>query len=302
MRMTTHPTPYLPATRVVATAATPNPAAATVDEGASVRSRLRGHWPEYLIEAWALGTFMVSATLFTVVFEHPSSPVRQALADGDLRRALIGLAMGLTAIGLIYSPWGQRSGAHMNPAVTLTFLRLGRVRPVDAAGYIVAQCAGGLAGVLLVYAALGATLADPSVEFAVTQPGTRGPWVALAAEFAISTLLMVVVLTLSSRPAATKFTGLAAGALVATFIGVEAPLSGMSMNPARTLASAWPAHVWTAFWVYLLAPVAGMQFGAWLHDRFDGARAVPCAKLMHGPSQRCIHCGYAPPTSPGDPA
>ena len=90
-------------------------------------SKLRKNWPEYLIEAWALGTFMVSAGACTMLSEHPSSPVRAAIADADIRRVLIGVCMGLTAIALIYSPWGKRSGAHMNPAVTLTFLRLGKV-------------------------------------------------------------------------------------------------------------------------------------------------------------------------------
>jgi aquaporin Z len=65
---------------------------------------------------------MVSACVFVVLLEHPSSPVYQSFESAAmLRRALIGLAMGLAAIGIIYSPWGQRSGAHMNPAVTLTF-------------------------------------------------------------------------------------------------------------------------------------------------------------------------------------
>src|SRR5437867_11914586 len=83
---------------------------------------LQQHWPEYLIEAWALGTFMVSAALVTAVMEHPSTPVHQLFSNDNARRSLIGLALGLPAIGLIYSPWVQQSGAHMNPATTLTFL------------------------------------------------------------------------------------------------------------------------------------------------------------------------------------
>ena len=93
------------------------------------------HWREYGIEAAALGTFMVSAVFVTVLLEHPASEVHQALPHAFLRRALTGLAMGLTAIGLIYSPPGRRSGLHMNPAVTLTFYRLGKVRRADAALY-----------------------------------------------------------------------------------------------------------------------------------------------------------------------
>ena len=108
---------------------------------------VRDHWPEYLMEAFGLGTFMVSACMFGTLLEHPGSPVHQAIASPTARRGLMGLAMGLTAIGIIYSPWGQRSGAHINPGVTLTFLRLGKIYPIDAGFYLVAQSAGGALGV-----------------------------------------------------------------------------------------------------------------------------------------------------------
>jgi aquaporin Z len=95
----------------------------------------RTHWPEYLMEAAGLGIFMVSACGFGTLLEYPASPVRQAIPDPLARRALMGLAMGLTAIALVYSPWGKRSGAHLNPAVTWTFWRLGKVAPRDALAY-----------------------------------------------------------------------------------------------------------------------------------------------------------------------
>src|SRR5271156_217554 len=97
---------------------------------------LRSHWPEYLIEGWALGMFMISAGVFWTLFESPSWRLQSILPNEALRRALVGVAMGLTAAALIYSPWGKRSGAHMNPAVTLTFLRLGKIARWDAALYI----------------------------------------------------------------------------------------------------------------------------------------------------------------------
>ncbi|MCI0369895.1 MAG: aquaporin [candidate division NC10 bacterium] len=256
-------------------------------------SALRRHWPEYLMEAAGLGGFMISACLFTVLLEYPTSPVRQAIADPLLRRLLIGVAMGLTAVGIIYSPWGQRSGAHLNPAVTLTFFRLGKVRGWDALFYVAAQFVGGAAGVLLVALALGRALAHPSVNYATTVPGVAGPGVAFAAEAVISFGLMLVVLTVSNTDRAARLTGLFAGLLVATYISVEAPLSGMSMNPARTVGSALPAQLWTALWIYFIAPPLGMLLAAQLYLAVKGAGGVICAKLHHQNAQRCIfRCGY----------
>lgn len=115
---------------------------------------LRTHWPEYLMEAAGLAAFMVSAGLFATLLEDPESPAHQALASPLLRRALMGLAMGLTAVAIIYSPWGKQSGAHLNPALTLTFWRLGKVAPADACGYVAAQFLGSMFGVYLVCALL----------------------------------------------------------------------------------------------------------------------------------------------------
>ena len=91
---------------------------------------LRTHWPEYLMEAWGLGMFMVSAGLFATLLEYPGSPLRAAIPDDGIRLGLMGLAMGLTAIAIIYSPWGKRSGAHINPAVTLGAVAAGDVSTV----------------------------------------------------------------------------------------------------------------------------------------------------------------------------
>lgn len=251
------------------------------------------HWPEYGIEAAGLGIFMVSACLFAALLEHPGSPVRQAVADSGLRRIPMGLAMGLTAVSLIYSPWGKRSGAHFNPSVTLTFWRLGKIEAWDVAFYVLAQFAGGMAGVALAALALGGLVAHPSVYYAATVPGTGGAGVAFVAEITITFILMTVVLTVSNRPGLSRFTGLCVGALVASYIVVEAPLSGMSMNPARTLGSAVFAQVWTAFWVYVTAPLIGMLGAAQLYRMMQGSRHVRCAKLHHDNSQRCIfRCGY----------
>jgi aquaporin Z len=255
---------------------------------------LRGHWREYLIEAWALGTFMVAAGLTATLLGSSASPVSRALPDPMPRNVVAGIAMGLTAIAIIHSPWGKRSGAHMNPAVTLTFLRLGKVHGWDALFFIIAQVAGGTLGVLLVAALLGSAFTDAPVSYAATLPGPAGPRAAFVAELTISCGLMLTVLLLSASARLARFTGVAAGCLVATYISFEAPLSGMSMNPARTFASAAPGMLWQHFWIYLTAPVLGMLTGAQLFLAVRGARRTGCAKLLHPAEVRCIHCGYEP--------
>src|SRR5881396_2123565 len=191
---------------------------------------LKKHWPEYLMESAGLGIFMVSASVFTMLLYHPMSPALQVLPEEFPRRVLMGLAMGLTAIGIIYSPWGKQSGAHLNPAVTLTFFRLGKVAPWDAAFYVIAQFAGGVAGVALVAATAGHLLAHPSVNYVATLPGAGGTGAAFLGEVAISFVLMCVVLIVSNTRGFARFTGVPAGACVAVFITFEAPISGMSMN------------------------------------------------------------------------
>jgi aquaporin Z len=209
----------------------------------------------------------------------------------------MGLAMALTAVCLIYSPWGKQSGAHFNPAVTLTFARLGKVASWDALFYVLAQFIGGVIGVLLASAILGVALAQPPVHYVVTLPGMGGVGVAFVAEVAITFLLMSVILAATNTPRLAPYTGWFAGALVATYITVEAPISGMSMNPARTFASAVPAQAWTALWVYFSAPLLGMLCAAEVYVRRYGLQQVLCAKLHHQNSRRCIfaQCGYRQP-------
>jgi aquaporin Z len=205
----------------------------------------------------------------------------------------MGTAMGLTAVSIVYSPWGKQSGAHMNPALTLTFWRLGKVAGADAFFYVAFQILGGLAGMFVAAGLLGSRLADPAVRYVTTVPGPAGAGVAFAAETAISFGLMLAVLVSSNTPHLARFTGWFAGCLVASYITLEAPLSGMSMNPARSLASAGVGGIWTAFWVYLTAPLLGMAVAAHLFTLRRGVRRVLCAKLHHQNDQRCIFlCNY----------
>jgi aquaporin Z len=250
------------------------------------------HWREYLIEVAALGTFMVSAATMTVVLEHPQSPLRGVIADPMSRRVLMGIAMGLTAASIIYSPWGRRSGAHMNPAVTLTFFRLGKIDLRDAMAYVGAQFVGGVLGISLAAFALAGWISDPAVNYVATAPGASGHAAAFAGEASISFLMMLVVLMASNERRMAPFTGVIVAMLIATFITLEAPLSGMSMNPARSLGPDVVGDMWRGLWIYFVAPPLGMLAAAETYVRARGRLSIRCAKLHHDRGPCIFNCGY----------
>lgn len=243
-----------------------------------MKEALQKNWSIYLIEAWALGMFMVSACGFVILIDHPDLPVRAAIPDNFVRRALVGLAMGLTAVALIYSPWGKKSGAHMNPAVTLANYQLDRISTWDAIMYIIAQCLGAILGVGLFKLLLYPYVSAQAVNYVVTQPGIEGVGIAFIAEFALSLILFTTVLFVSNSKWA-PYTGYVAGTLVFLFISFEAPLSGMSINPARTLGSAVPAENFRSFWIYVIAPIAAMQTAAIFYRRWYRNRHGECKSL-----------------------
>jgi aquaporin Z len=251
------------------------------------------HWPEYLIEAVSLGVFMISAAGVTTLLRHPSSPLAAWQADPVVQRIPIGVAMGLTLVLLVYSPLGRRSGAHLNPAVTLTFLRLGKIATTDAIGYIAAQFAGGTLGILAATAVFAGLPAHPAVGYVATVPGPAGDAAAFAAEALMSFGMMSLVLVVSNSARLSRFTGVFAGLLVASYIVCEAPISGMSMNPARTLGPNLLAHRAMPLWIYFTAPPLGMLAAAERYARRHGSHRVRCAKLHHPAHGPCIfRCGY----------
>jgi aquaporin Z len=255
----------------------------------------------YAMDGALLGLFMVSACLSVALIEHPSSPLRHLVASEFARRALVGFAMGVTALSLIYSPWGKRSGAVLNPAMTLAFVRLGRLPTRDALGYIVAQLAGGALGVWLCALAFPGVLSHPSVNYVVTAPGAHGVWAAWAGEFALAFSMLSVVSSVNRVSRLAPYTGCFAAALVALFITFEAPLSGMSLNPARTFASAVVAHSWQGFWIYATAPVAGALAAVELLRALDRGHERWCGKLNHARNVACFlkcNCLEPPEVSP----
>lgn len=241
------------------------------------------------MEAGELGIFMILAGALATGLYADVSPIPSLIPNLFVRGLLMGMAVGLCAIAIIYSPWGKRSGAHFNPAVTLAFYRLGKLQPWDAIFYILAQFVGGLLGILVLASVLGQSFTGQPVNYIVTIPGAWGWLAALVAEAVMAFGLMSMVLVVSNHSQLHHLTGVFSGLLVAAFIAIAAPISGMSINPARTFASALPAQSWTAFWIYYCVPPIAMLAAAEVYLRVSGRRArTICGKLCPNTDTPCL--------------
>jgi aquaporin Z len=268
----------------------------------TARDTLKRHWRLYLFECVELAIFMISACFATVYLFDPSYPTLHLLPSAAIRRLLMGSAMGATAILIIRSPMGKRSGAHFNPAITLTYLRLGKIAKWDANFYVVFQFIGGVLGVALSALVLGSSLAAPTADYAITVPGRYGTTAAFFAELFMAFLLMGVVLCFSNRPSLANYTSYLVGILITLYVFFFAPVSGFSINPARTTGSAFFADVWTAAWLYFIAPLLGMMCAAEIYLRIFGTAGVLCAKLHPDPEYPCpFLCNYPFHRHSGEP-
>jgi aquaporin Z len=249
---------------------------------------LRLHWPEYLMEAAESGFYLFSACAVATLLWHPASPIQRYLPNDAVRRILMGLAMGATIIAIVLSPWGKQSGAHFNPALTLTFYRLDKVALWDAVFYCFAQLSGAVAGVALASVVLQGAPAHKAVRYAATLPGIYGETIAFVAELIISFILMSAILYASNHEILSPYTHYFSAILAAVYIAFESPLSGMSTSPARTFGPAVYANYWHALWIYFTAPPLGMLAAAELFLRVRERKGPHCAKLHHHNDKRCI--------------
>jgi aquaporin Z len=263
----------------------------------------KDHWRDYLTEACGLMVFMLGAGVFTTLFEYPGSPVRQAISSDLLRHSVLGAVMACVTAAIIYSPWGQRSGAHINPAVTWSFYRLGKITRVDAVFYTLFQFAGAIVAPIVLLWAIGAPFSHPEVRYATTQPGPEGILVAFVAEFVISFVLMLALLIAINSARFEKAAGAVAAILVGVYIAVESPLSGMSLNPARSFGSAVTAGQWHGLWLYFVAPVVSMLLATEVYLRMRQGGLIASADQSPAAPKHCIVCDYkAGPDYPVQPA
>jgi aquaporin Z len=248
---------------------------------------------EYAAEYMGTLLLLVLGLSAVVIFFAQGSPIPGWIPNEDLRRLLTGIAFAGSATLIVYSPLGKQSGGHINPAVTLAFMRLDKITPRSALVYMAVQFAGAQTGAAIV-ALVWADLGD-EVQLGTTVPGGHG-WVpAFVAETAMVFLLVSLILRFVDTPRLQRFTPAAAGALVAFLVFVEAPISGTSLNPARTLGPAVLAQRYTDIWIYLVAPPLGALVAVALYRR--RRRGVRCGKLFHADGYRCrfLDCQYTAP-------
>jgi len=260
----------------------PEPGAAhSAEADLAMGAALRRHWPEYAIEGGFLFAFVLAAGVVSAWLQAtgPGAPV--------VHRLLSGLVIGGLLMAMIYSPWGRRSGAHMNPAITLAYLRLGKVGRWDGLFYILAQAVGGFAAVLLLQ---GGALLPPATSPA-SLAATLGPsnaWLAFATQFVLSTVAMLLILFTTNHASFFRWTGVVVGLLVMLVVACVSPLAGFGMNAAQLLAVDASSELGLLRWLNLLPPLLGMQVAIEVYRLFTGRSQVLCAKLAHNTRGRCI--------------
>jgi len=217
-----------------------------------VRSR-PNPWPLYGAELAGTGLLVAVGCSIVILDFGAGSPVARLLPSPEARRALTGFLFGTTGALIALSPVGKVSGAHLNPAVTLAFWLVGRLRTRVALGYVLAQLAGGALGAVALrgWGAMGA-----SVAYAATLPG-HGEWAAVLGEAAATFALIAGLLAFLGHPRLRRFTPALFPPLYALLVWIEAPLSGASTNPARSLGPGLVAGAMGGWWVYWLGPLAG---------------------------------------------
>jgi aquaporin Z len=230
-----------------------------------------------------LGTAILLAGGLSAVFLDfgPSSPIAPRLPSMSARLLLTGLLFAGTGSLVALSPLGRRSGAHLNPAVTLGFWTQRKVHPHDLAGYVTAQILGAITSVAVLRLVWGHTAR--ALHLGATQPGNGFSALdaaGLECLMTASLVLMIFFMTSSARTA--RWTPLGNWLLVATLVWQGAPYSGTSLNPVRSLAPALLAPETRHLWAYIAGPLTGALLAALVFSLFRTTNTLT-AKLFHDP-------------------
>ncbi len=237
-------------------------------------------FPAFAAEFVGTGLLVAIGLSIVIFMFGTSSPVIVLVPDPGLRRLITGFLFGSTGALIAVSKIGKLSGAHINPVVTLSFWTLGKLDKTHAVGYMVAQCAGAIAGAvpLLLWGGMG-----QSVVYGATLPGAAyGTGEAMLGEIVTTFALIAGLFIFISHRRLKTYTPLLFPFLYAVMVYLEAPISGTSTNPARSLGPAVIADAWHGWWIYFVAPVIGALIGTALKKySFLKKLEVEVAKVYH---------------------
>ena len=245
------------------------------------------NWKEYGCEMIGC-TFNIFVGLSAVVFDFGRGLWMEGwIPDRSLRLLITGLIYSGSGSLFAVSPLGKLSGAHINPSVSLAFWARGKMHLPDLAGYVAGQVLGSIAGALLLVAVWGKYAT--SLNDGMTLPGAGYPlWFVFAAELGMTCALVIAIFAFLSSQQLLRWTPLMTWVLVAAMVWLGAPISGTSLNPARSFGPALVRWFWQAQWLYWVAPPLGALLAVGLFQLFAAERTVLTAKLFHNPHYPCI--------------
>ncbi|MBV9272417.1 MAG: aquaporin [Verrucomicrobia bacterium] len=251
------------------------------------RRRIKLNWSEYFAEAFGTAFNLFVGLSAGVVNFSSDLPVARLIPSNSLRLLLTGLVFAGSGSLFAISPLGKLSGAHINPSVSLAFFARGKMHPEDLAGYLGGQFLGGLAGAWLLVAFWGARAGN--IHNGITAPGAGYPiWFVFFTEFGMTLALVLAIFAFLSAEELMRWTPLMTWFLVAAMVWLAAPVSGTSLNPARSFGPSLVNWFWASQWLYWVAPPTGGLMAALLFHFLRGNRRLLTAKLFHAPDYRCI--------------
>lgn len=240
-----------------------------------------------------IGTFFMMLIGITAIsLNFGTRFMQEAITSSSLRLLLTGVMFAGGATLVVYSPVGRISGAHLNPAISLSFFLERKIEGRDLIMYSLMQIGGSIIAAFV--ALLIWSDNARAVNVGMTLPGSgHSIFIVFFLEVFTTALLVSLIFFLLHRKILTKFTGLAVGSLVVIIVFLTAPISGTGLNPARSIGPAVVAHDFSFIWLYIAAPICGSLVAVIIHRTLPFLHPPLCAKLNHQEHDDCLfNCAY----------
>jgi aquaporin Z len=251
---------------------------------AGAKAQSGWHWTEWLCELVGTGLLLFGGLSGLFLDFAPGSPVPSAIPSESVRLLFTGLILGASGLLITFSPLGRRSGAHLNPSVSLAFWRRGHMHYHDLIGYVLAQTVGAIVGTLAAWVCWGSQAS--ALDLGATRPGPGiDPIAAAGIEVVLTFILVTGILVAVSSPRSARWTPVVAWGLVAVLVWQGGSWTGASLNPARSIAPAVLAPYTSHLWIYIVGPLLGSVLAVVAYGTFSHLE-TRTAKLFHDSAYR----------------